>query len=1010
MEDLNNVPSTGTFGNSINQVNQNFGLVKGAIENVEGRTIRSKGLFPTQAALTAAYPSPKVGDYAYVGSGLPATIYDCLVEGTWHNTGQTGGSETIDLGAYSTTAQMNTAIDNGLQGQVGYSECNTGGSTQRKDVVVNGFKLLASGGALHIKMTNANTAANATMNISPTSTIVAANTKPLFYNGAQASSENTWGANEIISVYYDGTNYQATNSQGGGGKAEKIKYDNSQSGLSAENVQEALDEVSQISTSIESNITGDLTKNTLWANVLIDAQGNEEDSSTRASSSKIDSSNGITITASDGYVIRAVYLYNTNGVFVSRDWFSTAKTSHTQYYDGYVRFIVAKSDNSNITIDDAKQNYEINSHIVTLDEIRKSVDSTNNVIWNDISRNARYANVVVDNSGNESASTTRATTMLINAVNGIGIVANEGYAIRAICYYNNDGVFISRDWFASPSVNENVKYNGFVRFIVSKEDNTNITLADAYSNFSITSKEYNAENNAKISQVGFVEVNPYLNASKRIIYSGAIDNNNTPQRTAQRLLWYPMKKGDTIHVYLNGIANRTVAFYASQNPTSAVIADLKMTQGYASEPVNTYYTAEEDGFIATTYNDSLDTSYTFAINHADNADFDSTVVPKIACGTKIVSRIEDTYCHAPMIHETTKYRFICYHGSNKVTQENINDVTYVVLLVIDKINGRSKYINVYDTAKPDYIGGNKCTVYYNQSIIGIGSTNTLMIRVGCQCNSKWIEIYKTYNADTGILSAAAMQKLSYNGNTYDFNLANYITMVNTLYNKSFTVVQLRVTNEITSMCYYNNKYYCVMAYFCHDKLAIPARFIKCPHIFAVSDDAITWTPIANVTDDFYSAETLLTIVNDIVYHVFRSDRLGEFYMVFDMQGNVLKAPEPTNNPLSKVWSKPAIAYSGGRVLIGFNKVYDDGVSSDIYSLRTKMCLAEISQTAPYGLTEYKTYVSANGWNYYYFAPKKNGNLLIVNVEDSRGLNDNIHQVVTDVNICEVDMLELTSNE
>lgn len=246
MEDLNNVPSTGTFGNSINQVNQNFGLVKGAIENLEGRTIRSKGLFPTQTALTAAYPSPKVGDYAYVGSGLPATIYDCLVEGTWHNTGQTGGSETIDLSAYSTTAQMNTAIDNGLQGQVGYAECNTDGYTQRKDVVVNGFKLLASGGALHIKMTNANTHENATMNISPTSTIVAANTKPLFYNGAQASPTNTWAGNEIISVYYDGTNYQATNSQGGGGKAEKIKYDNSQSGLVAENVQEALDEFGEV--------------------------------------------------------------------------------------------------------------------------------------------------------------------------------------------------------------------------------------------------------------------------------------------------------------------------------------------------------------------------------------------------------------------------------------------------------------------------------------------------------------------------------------------------------------------------------------------------------------------------------------------------------------------------------------------------------------------------------------------------------------------------------------------
>lgn len=243
MENLNNVPSSGTYGGAINEVNHNFSLVKGAIDGLEGRTIRSKGLFPTVAALNAAYPSPIVGDYAYVGSGLPAEIYDCVTAGTWHDTGQTGGSETINLGDYSTTTQMNAAIDSGLQGQVGYAVCSTAGATKRKDVIVSGFKLLANGGALHIKMTTANTNASATMNISPTSTVIAANTKPLFYNGEQATAENTWDANEIISVFYDGTRFMASNSQGGGGKAEKISYDNSQSGLVAKNVQGALNEL-----------------------------------------------------------------------------------------------------------------------------------------------------------------------------------------------------------------------------------------------------------------------------------------------------------------------------------------------------------------------------------------------------------------------------------------------------------------------------------------------------------------------------------------------------------------------------------------------------------------------------------------------------------------------------------------------------------------------------------------------------------------------------------------------
>lgn len=44
-------------------------------------------------------------------------------------------------------------------------------------------------------------------------------------------------------MFYDGTKYMSSNSQGGGVDAEKIKYDNSQSGLNANNVQDAIDEI-----------------------------------------------------------------------------------------------------------------------------------------------------------------------------------------------------------------------------------------------------------------------------------------------------------------------------------------------------------------------------------------------------------------------------------------------------------------------------------------------------------------------------------------------------------------------------------------------------------------------------------------------------------------------------------------------------------------------------------------------------------------------------------------------
>ena len=96
--------------------------------------------------------------------------------------------------------------------------------------------LLGTSGNLRLKMPAAGTTAS-------TLTIGNANAVQLWYNGAAVSSDNTWEADEIISVFYDGTRFMASNSQGGGGKAEKIKYNNSQSGLAAENVQGAIDEV-----------------------------------------------------------------------------------------------------------------------------------------------------------------------------------------------------------------------------------------------------------------------------------------------------------------------------------------------------------------------------------------------------------------------------------------------------------------------------------------------------------------------------------------------------------------------------------------------------------------------------------------------------------------------------------------------------------------------------------------------------------------------------------------------
>lgn len=102
-------------------------------------------------------------------------------------------TENTPAGVTSGSGKITTsnAVRGAIDVRTGYFECATAGSTAQKDVLAAGF-VLTTGGHIKVKMTSANTADNATMNISPTSTIVSANTKTLYYNGEPASASNTW--------------------------------------------------------------------------------------------------------------------------------------------------------------------------------------------------------------------------------------------------------------------------------------------------------------------------------------------------------------------------------------------------------------------------------------------------------------------------------------------------------------------------------------------------------------------------------------------------------------------------------------------------------------------------------------------------------------------------------------------------------------------------------------------------------------------------------------------------
>lgn len=100
MQDLNTIPSVGTFGEVARKANTNFSLLKIAVDLLEHSIEHSRGYFTSASALTTAFPSPAVGDWAIVEvSGTP-TIYKCSTNGTWSNSGTAWAGGSVDLAEY----------------------------------------------------------------------------------------------------------------------------------------------------------------------------------------------------------------------------------------------------------------------------------------------------------------------------------------------------------------------------------------------------------------------------------------------------------------------------------------------------------------------------------------------------------------------------------------------------------------------------------------------------------------------------------------------------------------------------------------------------------------------------------------------------------------------------------------------------------------------------------------------------------------------------------------------
>lgn len=107
-----------------------------------------------------------------------------------------------------------------VDARIGYYECDTDSSTASKTCQGASFILPSIppyGGSFKVKFLHKNSAANPTLSINQSTP------KPLYYNGAIASSTNTWADGDVLDLYYDGTNFNARSVVEKFATGEKVK-------------------------------------------------------------------------------------------------------------------------------------------------------------------------------------------------------------------------------------------------------------------------------------------------------------------------------------------------------------------------------------------------------------------------------------------------------------------------------------------------------------------------------------------------------------------------------------------------------------------------------------------------------------------------------------------------------------------------------------------------------------------------------------------------------------------
>ena len=103
MDNLNNIPNAGNWGDAASKLNDNFNKIKQSLTTVENTSKNNKGYFTSLSALNTAFPSPKAGQTAYVYGEASSTKYYTYnaVNGAWVTSSIEAPSVGVDFAEYT---------------------------------------------------------------------------------------------------------------------------------------------------------------------------------------------------------------------------------------------------------------------------------------------------------------------------------------------------------------------------------------------------------------------------------------------------------------------------------------------------------------------------------------------------------------------------------------------------------------------------------------------------------------------------------------------------------------------------------------------------------------------------------------------------------------------------------------------------------------------------------------------------------------------------------------------